>query len=258
MPPLLTGLGVLAVTFVGSLLLPVLVMLVLPGRKGTMRTVRETTFATSVDGAWQVMAARLQYEGFNVNDGGRPNTLTAERPARTYHEAGQDIITHATKPLGIEIAFEPVAGGAHLTIALWMNDFILHDSGEGRYIDAMLDRLIAAELDREPAPVVPSTTLGAIVAATGGAIALTISTAPLYSDWLSGAQLFAFGLGVCGAGFYAIMMAKIALAAIRARPAEVTGRGTSWLAMMLGSLAVLPGAWWAFNGFVAMSRNLRL
>ena len=234
-------LGVLLFVAVASAVLPTLLlvlMLLLPGRKGTLRTTREFRMPVGADDAFDLLAGRLEYDGFVVDRQRRPIVLTARREPR-YRQSG--VVTPASLGLGAEAHFVPAADGVSVRLAVWMNDFIFHDSGEGQQIDRTLDRLINAQLDRDPPPTTPSSTFNGPVAVAGGGVALALAALP---PWLMSHHLLSFGFGVITGGLYAVMMGYESLKAIRARPGEVTGKPMAYVAFALGGLAVLAGATW--------------
>src|SRR5687768_5242159 len=151
----------LALTLVTPFLIGLVMFLVPGGRKGNMRTQREVAHdGLGVEEAKSLYAGRLAYDGFNVTatpDASKLRAVKPKAPATETH-------THGDKGLTAEIDFVPDPRGVRVRIVLWMNDFVFSDSGEGRLIDLTLDRLITAELDREPPPVVPNSSFMALSA----------------------------------------------------------------------------------------------
>src|SRR5688572_23179796 len=99
----LIGIAVLVVVLVGSLVVPAVLMLLLPSRKGKMRTERRITMPGDVAAAWDLLAGRFEYEGFEVDRSERPDGFNAKRAAQTYREGDEEIVTHATKPLEADV-----------------------------------------------------------------------------------------------------------------------------------------------------------
>lgn len=242
--------GVLVTICVSSILIPALIVLIIPGRKGTLRTTREFRFPGKIEEAFSLMRGRIEYEGFITDSASPPRVLTAHRPARHHEVDESTIVTHATKPLGLEAHFEPVPGGAMVRLTMWMKDFVLLDSGEGRQIDLTLDRLIKAELDKEPPPVTPSTSLNAFCAVTAGLVTIALAALPFYWPWLRQKHLFAFGLAIAGGGLFAASMGWETIKAVRAKPLEVKGTGLAYLSHVLAAIAVVAGVAWSLDGLI--------
>jgi hypothetical protein len=248
----LLALAVAVAIVIASFILPTLILLILPSRKGTMRTVRQVSLSGTMDAAWDALVGRYKYEGFDVDESQRPARFVAARAGRSYNIDGNDLMTHATKPLGSEVTFAQAGGGVNVEVALWMKDFVFFDSGEGRQIDAMLDRLINQDLAQTEPPVTASLSYTAIIALTASILTLLAGSLPLLSrGWLSGRVLLGFGIGVGVGGVYAISVARQALTAIRAKPLEVTGTGMSKCAIVLGGVGIVVGAAWAIVGMLA-------
>ena len=237
--------GVLATICISSILIPALIVLIIPGRKGTLRTTREFRFPGRIEEAFELMRGRIEYEGFVTDSASPPRFLAAHRPARHHEVDESTIVTHASKPLGLEVHFEPLADSATVRLTMWMKDFVLLDSGEGRQIDLTLDRLIKAELDKEPPPVTPSTSLNAFCAVTGGLVAIALAALPFYWPWLRERHLLAFGLAIAGGGLFAASMGWETIKAVRAKPLEVKGTTLAYLSYVLAAVAVIAGLAWS-------------
>src|SRR5688500_5056750 len=164
--PLLIMIGTCFAMMIVTPLLVALAMLALPGRKGRMRTVREVFHAgVDADATRTLYAERLGYDGFVLSPAAAdPASLEATKPKRPTADAA--VGAHADKSLSVRLDFapDPARRGVHVRATAWVNDFIFYDTGEGRLIDAMLDRLLRADLDKEPRPVVPNVSFMALSA----------------------------------------------------------------------------------------------
>ena len=230
-------LAVVAVV-VGSFVLPVLLMLLLPGRKGSMRTRREAVHSGTTAEVFEGYAARLAYDGFAVDASGFPAVLRARRGKLFEHPDG--IPTHATKPTTIEVRFsEPPARHGEVTAMAeaWLNDFVLWDTGEGRQLDETLHRLLAGDLAQDPPPAVATPSFHAVVACSAAAISCA-------GAWLlprmiaddGRATAAAAGL-IVGTLIVAFPESRAALRDIAMRPGEVTGAALAKLAPAIAKLA---------------------
>ena len=220
-----------------------LVLFLLPGggRKGKMRTVREVAHdGMTVEQARTLYAGRLTYDGFIITNASEPTRLEAKKPKAPMTET----FTHADKGLSVAIDFAPEPGGRGVAvrIVMWMDDFVIFDTGEGRLIDMTLDRIVTAELDRDPPPVVPNRSLMAVDALISVLTALAIIIALGVGVSSPGARTAAVIVGAAMACVLSMMMSLHALSTIRSRPAELTGRGAVLATMIVGPLAVVVAA----------------
>ena len=235
---MLFGFLALMATLIGSLVVPVVILMIIPGRKGNMRTVREADHPLEMEAAWKLYADRLAFDGFTVDPTEMPGRLVGRRKMRKP-PGEEQIVTHATKPMTVEVTFRPIAGGVHATVVGLLNDFVIFDTGEGRQVDLTLHRLMSADLNAEPPPAVPGPSLTAVIAATGAAIALAgpflARFAAPDSRWRSVGAMIGFALGA----LYAFSMASQALGEIAKRPHELRGRWIAYLAILLAAAAIL-------------------
>src|SRR5688500_16078139 len=252
----------LALTVPMPVLIGLVMFLLSGGRKGNMRTEREVAHAgLTIEQARSLYAERLVYDGFVVNSA-NPMRLEAMKP----QVAGGEVYTHADKGLRIAVDFaaEPDGrgsggggpSGVRVRVAAWMDDFIVYDTGEGRLIDLTLDRLIGAELDREPPPVVPNRSLMAVSSLVSVLLsvaiiaALSVGLAPA-NKWTAAA--------VAGAAFACVISVATAvqgLSGIRRRPAELTGGGIATAAIVLGLVGIIASAaalWLRFGEIISTS-----
>jgi len=252
--------------WLGALFLPALLLLLVPGRKGTMRTRREVVHdGISVADACELYARRLEHDRFAVDRSGAPLLLKARRAAQ-HHRApgGGDIVTHATKPASVEVRLSHEnagAGGAAsagsggvaaggglgagnvgsvaVTVEAWLNDFVFHDSGEGRQVDLMLHRLTDADLATEPPPAVPTPSYHALVALA--AAVLTCAAPWVVSAVTRDGSMWRTRMVAClvAGPVIALLEVERTLRDARARPAEVT---RTWLAYVAAVVAVVGAA----------------
>src|SRR6476661_5336947 len=121
----------LAILVASPFVLALLVFLV-PGRKGTLRTERHVAHdALSPEQAKSLYAARLAYDGFTIDPATVPAVLRATRAG----PASGETHAHADKPMVVEMRFDPAGGGVRVHLVAWLKDFVFYDSGESRLID---------------------------------------------------------------------------------------------------------------------------
>jgi len=210
------------------------------GRKGSMRTVRDTVHEdVSLDFARTTYLDRLKFEGFEVELDESGTRLTAHR-GKPPSNSPFAVHTHASKPLGLKMEFRQLDRGVGVRLEMTMKDFVIVDTGEGKYIDETLDRLMGADLEREAAPVVPNETFKTTVAFQ---IAFLMLLAPIL--------LFAPGFTTEMAGglmlvlivefFVSVVLALLGILDCFMRPSEMTGKGKSLSAMLMAFGALLWG-----------------
>ena len=197
------------------------------GRKGNMLTVREVFHeAVSPEEVRIIYMERLQYEGFEFypkEPGDTSLRIDARRSFIKNVQSPLQIHTHAGKPLEVSIDLEERENGIFVRIEMKMNDFVVLDTGEGQYIDATLDRLLGADLERDEAPIVPNVTFKATVALY---ISILMAVAPLLM------LVPGFGLerssGLMGAMFMecfiCVGLGCFGLYACFAKPKEIKGK----------------------------------
>lgn len=239
MPFLSMILAVVAVV-VGSFVLPALLMLLLPGRKGSMRTRRAAVHSGTTAEVFEGYAARLAYDGFAVDASGFPAVLRASRGKLFEHPDG--IPTHATKPTTIEVRFssEPPARHGEVTAVAeaWLNDFVLLDSGEGRQLDETLHRLVAGDLAQDPPPAVATPSFHAVVACSAAAISCA---GAWLLPWMIADDVRAIAAAaglIVGTLIVAFPESRAALRDIAMRPGEVTGAALARLAMAVAVVGI--------------------
>lgn len=225
-------------TVIGSFVVPVVLFMLLPGRKGSMRTVREASHPLDADAAWRMYADRLAFDGFFVDPSGRPQSMVAKRSAPPTPPGEERIVTNASKPMTVEVTFQPIPGGVRANIVGRLNDFVVLDTGEGRQVDLTLHRLMSADLNAEPPPAVPGPSFSAVVALAGAVIALA---GPLLARNLSadsGWRSVGATVGFAAGALFAISVATQAIGEIRKRPLEVRGTWIACLAIIIAVAAL--------------------
>ena len=231
MAPLI-ALGICAVSYVGL----VVVCLVLPSRRGKLRTERSLLLTgMSLADAHAVCVDRLETEGFRLTRN-EPTRLRAARAQK--YTAGNPLVTagHGDKSLAAELVLEQRGPDVHLTLALWLRDLVFYDTGEGQYIEAMLDRLLLADLRGEPPPVVPNTDFNASCALANG-LGMVVASLWLLRTGMDAATARDFAVGVNMCWIYSAVFSVLAWRAIGLRPDEVKGTGQALAGIALATAA---------------------
>lgn len=225
-------LTMLAITLPAPFLLA-LVMLLLPGRKGNMRTERDVVREDLPLGqAKPFYAERLARDGFAVADTPDPLQLTALRPGGP---PGQ-IEAHGDKPIAAALSFSEAADGVRVRAAVWMNDFIFHDSGEGRLMDFTLNRLLSDDPNPAPPPIVPNHSFQALSALIAALLSIATLLTLLLKMRSTTVGMAAVVMGTVLASLSALLLARQSMAQIRRRPAELLGKGTVIATYVLATL----------------------
>ena len=153
------------VMWIAPLLLPIVVGLLMPGRKGTMRTKRMADWTgLTTDEARQLLLERLAAQRFHVTSNPTVDNFTAQRDKAASWSNKTAIHTHASKPLNAEFSIERHVAGTTINVTMWTPDLVITDTGEGAHIDQVLDQLLHEGNTPAPAPPpVPNSrpTLGA-------------------------------------------------------------------------------------------------
>jgi hypothetical protein len=225
-----------AITMASPILIAVLLLLV-PGRKGTMRTVRTVRHDDlSVEQVRSLYAARLVRDGFVIDALGDSGRLRATRPRSV-----EPVHTISDKAVGVEITLTPDAGGTRAEVAAWVKDFVFFDSGEGRFVDLALQRLISPDPNVAAPPAVPTVSfvaLSGLVAAALGIAEMAFLVNRGGSPTIETAGVIAGGALACVA---AIFMVVEAMKQIRRRPAELTGRSVVLATVVLSLVGIVGG-----------------
>lgn len=225
-----------AITMASPFLIAILLLLV-PGRKGTMRTVRTVRHdGLSAEQVRALYEARLARDGFVIDGPGNPGQLQAVRPRSV-----EPVHTISDKAVGVEITVTPDAAGTRAEVAAWVKDFVFFDSGEGRFVDLVLERLVNADPNAAAPPVVPTVSFVALcglVSAALGIAAMAFLVKRGGSPSVETAGVVAGGALAC---VVAILIAVEAMKQIRRRPAELTGRGVLLATVVLGAVGIAGG-----------------
>lgn len=224
------------------IVLVVLGGLLMPGRKGRMRTTRDGEFpGDEIDRVWQLLAERLIKMGFKVKPPTDLGLLRASRSKRQIGGIGAlEMHTHASKPLEAELRLQKDWSRIEVQANFWTNDFVIVDTGEGRHIDQCLDRLLASESDDappEPEPV-PNVTMKATTSLAAGVLLLVASVAQLL-PWFTLPRaiglILGFGMGVLSG----VVLGVFGWIDTIRKPKEIKGGGIALMGIALTLLAAV-------------------
>jgi hypothetical protein len=128
-----------------------------------------------------------------------------------------------------------------LNASAWLKDWVFYDTGEGRLVDVTLDRLLSADLDRDPPPVLATSSFMAV--STLGSALLSIAVmgylwvmAPSVTTTMS--AVFAGAAMGCT---IAIGLGLEAMKQMRQRPGELSGRGIVIVAWVVSAVGLALG-----------------
>jgi hypothetical protein len=231
------------ISFVGIIILPqilpIIVGLLTPGRKGTMLTKRTSDWNNvSGDEAWRVLLERVRNEGFTIAAGPNPGFITVSRP-KTY--GGGRAATHASKPLNATFQVQPHVAGVTIEGTMTTPDLVILDTGEGKHIDQVLDRILTQHPGEKQEPPVPNTSyhakVGVYCAAIMwvGVVAIVLLDASRAAGIIAGGLMLGLLIGVVLGAFGLIHTVK--------RPQEIRGKG-----MAIASIVLSVGAFAAGIG----------
>ena len=232
-----------------GLFLPIVVGLCLPGRKGKMLTRREADwYGIGADEACTRLVERLVAERFIVSPGDGPHMLSALRKKEVQNRA-HAIHTHESKPLNAEFSIEPHVAGVLVKATMWTPDLVFLDTGEGRHIDTVLNRLLSEEQNPPPPNVVPNVPYTATTSiTTGGAILIALVILSVLRPDISRA----FGVihGLMLTGFVGVGLGIFGVRDTIVKPLEMKGRGLAIGGIVL-SLAATAVAVLVFQAMYA-------
>lgn len=220
-----------------AMAVPIVVGLLTPGRKGSMRTERIAPIPSwTPEQAMAAYVERLRLEGFKPRTSKGPLHVLAERKCTAPAGIPTSIHTHASKELRAELSVEPAAQGCNVRLVLWMTDPVFADTGEGAFIDGMLDRLLGADLSAPP-PKVTNISFHATTALYGGGLSLLAAFLP-FTPLAPGR----FPIGVAAAIgqelVIILVLSAFALRDVLRRPDEMKGMPRAVIGIALGVVAL--------------------
>jgi hypothetical protein len=222
-----------------SQIVPIVIGLLTPGRKGKMLTLREADWkGMTPDEARQRLVQKLASMRFLVAPGADPSRLAASRPSGTVQGAPGAIHTHGSKPLRAEFEIVRHVAGVCVKARVWMPDFVFLDTGEGRHIDRVLEELLAPPGPPPvPEPPVPNRSYSSYCAMWTGIILLVIPAAMALLG-LSPSRAFGLAFASITGAFVGIGLAVFGLRECIVKPAEIRGKEYAIAAIVLCVIAV--------------------
>jgi hypothetical protein len=217
---------------IASPFLLALALVLVPGRKGRMRTQRQTVFpAMPLKEAQPSFMQRLRRDDFVVEPSADPSRVMGIR----RRQPGVD------PTMIIELTFVSHADGLRVSAVAWFDDLVFFDSGEGRLIDQTLERLLHGDLDREPRPLLRTFSYMAVSALVAAVLCLAAMGYLYLHRPPATIARAAMVAGLVLSSLATLFMARDARRQIRQRPAELTGRGAVAATFMLGSIGIIVG-----------------
>jgi hypothetical protein len=234
--PLWLMIGWSLVIPIASPLLLALVLVLVPGRKGRMRTQRQTVFpAMRLEEAQPYFTQRLRHDDFVVEPSADPSRVMGIRRRPPEAQPGLD------PTMIIELTFVSQADGLQVSAVAWFGELTFFDSGEGRLIDQTLERMLHGDLDREPRPLLRTFDYMAVSALVAAVLCLAaMGYLYLHSPPATIARA-AMVAGLVLSCFATLFIARDARRQILHRPAELTGRGAVAATFVLGSIGIVVG-----------------
>ena len=222
--------------FVISQVIDWLVLLLIPGRKGFLKSSRVVSWPLTAEQALTVIFRRLQEERFSdVRQLDSPLHVLAKRPTTQTDARGVTIFTHAAKPIEADVQIVPRRGGTEVALNLKMTDFVLLDSGEGEHLEQVIYRL-AEGTDRppvivaNPSPLAMSAVCWALTALAAASLAIYLPVVKQHAA--------EFAAGIAMSAVASATMAILGLQSIRARPKEISGGWLVVLALLSACAAI--------------------
>jgi len=232
----------LLATFLTSEIISWLVLILIPGRKGFLKSSRTVSWPqTNPQQAAEVILRRLSQEHFGNPQQlqSAPLHILAKRPSRQRDASGRTTFTHAGKPVDADVQILPRGSGVELTLQLKMTDFVLLDSGEGEHLEQVMHRLIEGT-DRPPVivanPSVPALNGVCWAMTTLAAASLGTVLPVLQRDHVE------FAVAIAMSAASACVMAIWGLLTIIRRPKEISGTWLVALALLAAAVALVAAA----------------
>lgn len=235
-----TGLFVFTIALFAIVTVPVVITLLFGlfqrGKFGKMKTVRHLAHARAdvvkVKGFY---AKRLRHEGFE-----HEKTLPDGTLEFRNKPPSKDLIDpaiHSKLKLNCELHVEEDGENVRARVSLQARDFVVYDTGERAYIEALLERIVRGNLAKEPPPVVPNTSSRADTAYLTGfglMVAPLVMLLPSFDFSMSLSLIFAMGVSALIAVAYGIF-GFIDAARF---PKEITGHRRGAVGILLAVLAM--------------------
>lgn len=219
-------LAVLLVTL--PLILGGLISPLVSSRKGRMRTEREEHYdRADINEVFWLFDERLKFEGFRTEPDESQYRIEATRTRWNLISGA-----HRDLPLKALIESERGTSGVTVHISMWTTDLVLMDSGEGRHIDELLNRLLHADLDKDVAIVVSGPSFFAMEAIWIAATC-SVATALLFYPGYEIPQLQEVFEGLLAGNIVAFIIAMLGVMQVIRKPAEVTGMRRAAAAILI-------------------------
>ena len=228
--------------FVVSEIISWLVLILIPGRKGYLKSSRTVSLPqTNPQQASEVILRRLSEEHFSnaMQLPGTPVHIVATRPSTQRDANGRMTFAHAGKPIDADVQILPRGSSVELTIQLKMTDFVLLDSGEGEHLEQVMHRLIEGT-DRPPV-VIANPSLPAMNAVCWAMTTLAASSLGTVLPVVQRDHV-EFAIAIAMSAASALVMASWGLLTILRRPKEISGTWLVALALLAGAAAVAAAA----------------
>ncbi|MBN1517800.1 hypothetical protein JXA32_14645 [Candidatus Sumerlaeota bacterium] len=165
-----------------SPILEPLLLALFGGRKfGFLKHAREIQYTNvEPDKVWQLFIDRLNYDGFTIEESEPGLSIRASRKG-VKHDPHNPMTAykHAELPLKASVNLNAEGDNTNLSLTIQYREFIVADTGEGKYLERLAERLISADLQQNP-PVVANPSMNisiafmlSIMMLVGGALTLT-------------------------------------------------------------------------------------
>ncbi|MBN1900544.1 hypothetical protein JW926_04375 [Candidatus Sumerlaeota bacterium] len=140
--------------FLLSMAIEILVGLVLPGKKGYLKIVKQgVAQGSSEEKERRKFADRLHRLGFRIAKN-ENNRIEAKRPRSSKLTQYPNACPYSFLPLNTDIRFEEVKSDVFINLSLKMNTFVYRDTGESEYLNAFSDYILSDDFERmEPLKV---------------------------------------------------------------------------------------------------------
>jgi hypothetical protein len=238
-PVLITAVITIVFFIFTPFIIQIITLLILPGRKGRMRTERGVYFSDiTVEQARAIFKGRLRRERFRIDPNPIPNYLYATRHKPSPVPYAFLIRSFSNIPLKAEITFKPDAGGVSVSLTLWYKNIVLGDTGEDLYIRALLRRILEEDLDEEPPPRILRIS-DHIKTATITSALLCIAPFLMFHFFFNKYRALGLTIGLIFYSIVNITVVNLGFREIKKKPEEIKGKELGHIAIFLSIIGAI-------------------
>lgn len=226
--------------FILSMGIHILVGLILPGKKGYLKIVKEDIIqGGGEEKESKKLADRLQRLGFRItrSEKGR---LSATRPRSPKITRFPNACPFSFLPINADIRFEDVRSDIYINFLLKVNTFVYHDTGESEYLNALSGYILSDDFDRLEPPQIQMVSSTYKIIVILGILSLGIALSFYYSLWPADQLLYSLILHGLGWAYILVSLFSFTCSyGAKLYPVELRKSVLGFLAPLLSLAALL-------------------